>query len=175
MRYHLARVSHQSQFYSAREKEKKRLEQEKREAEIEAQRKLMEERKLQTEAKVQEWMEKKKAEADMKIARINEMRKKLEVVNNKPKELKKAINFQEWISQKNENLMKQKKHQEENKKLMKNYEKCREVASTQSYEKWVRSAPSKSKPVPMGQGLESLRGSLAKMYVNPQAWNDDWD
>jgi coiled-coil domain-containing protein 34 len=151
------------------------LEQEEREKIEEAHREVMEERKMQAEAKVQEWMEKKKIEAEKKMARINEMKKNLEVIKEKPKEFKKAINFQQWINQKNESLMTAKKRQEEKKKDSANYRKYRDISSSQSYDKWVRSASAKPKPVPIGKGLDSLRGSSTRIYVNPEPWSDDWD
>lgn len=130
---------------------------------------------MQAEAKVQAWMEKKRIEADKKMARINEMKKKIVVDNSKTKEFKRAINFQDWISQKNENLVNEKKRQEEKQNSAKNYQKFRETASSKSYDNWVRKAPSKPKPVPIGKGLESLRGSTTKIFVNPEPWNEDWD
>lgn len=168
-------ISSISIIRSAREKERKRLERIRRDAEIEVHREVMEERKMQAEVKVEQWMEKKKIEAEKKIARISEMKKQLETIKEKPKEFKKAINFQDWMKQKNENFMSSKKKQEEDKKLMKDNQKFRQSASAQSYGTWLNSAHSKAKPVPFGKGLDSLRGSSTKIYVNPQPWNEDWD
>ena len=135
----------------------------------------MEEKKAEKELKVQQWMEKKRKQAEEKEARMNELKKILDEVSQKPKEFKKAINFQDWISQKNQNFQTEKKRRDQQQKLTKTNQKCRESISAQSYTKWVSTASSKAKPVPMGKGLESLRGCSTKIYMNPEPWNEDWD
>ena len=136
----------------------------------------MESRKLKCEGKVEEWMRKKKVEAEKKMQRLIEM-KAAQDANKKPKEFKKGINFNDWLNKKNEDLIQfQKKQDKKNKQLekaKKNDRNCRETVSSASYEKWIQSAPSKPKPVPFNQGLDSLRGSTNKIYINPEPWKFD--
>lgn len=158
----------------------KRLERELREAELERQRALEEERKKISSTKVSEWMKKKEIEADKKLAKLSGMKKEAETkaaAKGKPKDLKKAINFQDWLAKKNEDILAQKKQQKEEKSKLRDYQKCRQTVSSSTYEKWIRSSSSKPKPVPFGKGLESLRGSTTKIYVNPIPWEsiDNWD
>lgn len=118
-------------------------------------------------------MRKKEIEAEKKIAKISEAKKALIAANNKPKEFKKAINYQDWLAKKNESLELKKKEEEVKQNAAKDYKKCRKSTSNISFEKWVRSSSSKPKPVPMGKGLDSLRGSTTKLYINPEPWKFD--
>lgn len=160
----------------AREKNKKRLEKELREAELKEKLKFEEERQTVSSTKVREWMRKKEIQADKKIAKLNEMKKEAEA-SVKPKEFKKVINFQDWLAKKNEAIEAQKKEQALKKKNVEDYQKCRKTVSATSYNNWVRSSSSKPKPVPLNRGLESLRGSTTKIKTNPIPWQslDDWD
>jgi coiled-coil domain-containing protein 34 len=155
------------------------LEREKLEAEVKEKERIADERKEKSDEKLQEWLRKKQIEAESKMARVAEMKKKAEAdaVKNKPKELKKAINFQDWLAKKNEELISLKTQQQDKNKLSKDHQKLRQTVSSSSYSKWIRASSSKPKPVPMNQGLESLRGSNAKIYKNPVAWQsiDDWN
>lgn len=119
-------------------------------------------------------MRKKQIEAEKKMLRLAEMKKAAEAAKNKQKEFKKAANFQDWLSKKEEDFIQLKKQQDETKKqseeAKKSYRKCREIASSASYDKWVRLASSKAKSVPLNQGLASLRGSTTKIFINPEPW-----
>lgn len=160
-----------------REREKKeRFEREQREAEIEEEREILErKRKAEAEKKIKEWMEKKRIQAEEKFARMNEMKKKLIVDKKKPKEYKKAINFQDWINLKNQNCEVDRKRRDEEQNRSESRQQSRESVANQSYNKWIRAASTKAKPVPLCQGLESLRGSSTKIYTNPEPWVGDWE
>jgi coiled-coil domain-containing protein 34 len=150
---------------------RERLERKKREAEIAEKRELLEEqRKAANEKKVHEWLEKKRVEAEEKMSRMSLAKKKLDEVMEKPKEFKKAINFDDWISQKKQNFEAEKKRHQEAQKAARNIQTSREVVAAQSFDKWIRSASARTLPVRAGQGLKSLRGSSTKIYVNPQPW-----
>lgn len=143
------------------------------EAEIDAQLELQEQRKQKSEEKVEKWLRKKQVEGEKKIARLLEMKKSATAASNKPKEFKKAINFQDWISKKDADLVAMKKQREEKAKATKTVQKFRESVSSASYEKWIRTASSKAKPVPFNKGLASLSGSTTKIYINPEPWKFD--
>lgn len=144
------------------------------EAEVETNRIRESFRKRESEEKVDKWMREKQIEAEKKMVRLEAMKKAAEVVKNKPKEFKRAINYQEWLDKKKEESIYIKKQEEErklqNEIAKKNRKKCRDNVSSASYDKWIRSASSKAKPVPCGQGLESLRGSTTKIFINPEPW-----
>jgi len=160
-----------------REKERKRVALQRLEAVIEANRSIEASRKIKSEEMVDEWMRKKKIETERKMLRLAEMKKAAAQAANKPKEFKKAINFQDWLHKKNEDNIRLKQEEDEKKKRIEkarnNCRKCRESVSSASYEKWFRSASSKPKPVPLNRGLESLRGSTTKIFINPEPWKFD--
>jgi coiled-coil domain-containing protein 34 len=157
---------------NARERERKRLQRERMEAEREKKLEEEELRREQSEEKIKKWMAKKESEAKEKLTRLNDLRKRSSETSEtkKPKELKKAIDFKEWLERKNEQQKSQKQNHEERKKLVTNYRKCRESTSAVAYSRWKESSRSTPKPVPFGRGLESLRGSTTKMFMNPIPW-----
>lgn len=156
----------------AREREQKRQQKEREEAI--KQKRLEEEelKKAQSDAKIKHWMEKKENEAKEKLNRLNELKKRSSDVNLKKfsRDFKKAIDFKQWIELKNEEHKAQKRADEERKKLQKDYRKCRESTSAAVYNKWKETSKHSPKPVPFNRGLESLRGSTTKIFVNPIAW-----
>lgn len=163
-------------IFSDREKERKRVDQERLKTEAVKQFEMEKERKQKSEEKIQSWMQRKQDEAEKKMI-LHNMKKKAADAARKPKEFKKSINFQDWLSQKNDELAAFKKKQEKMKAQRKNDQKSRESDSSASFNKWAQSAPSKPKPVPLNRGLDSLKGSSSMIFVNPKAWESivDWD
>ncbi|XP_017012696.2 coiled-coil domain-containing protein 34 [Drosophila takahashii] len=39
-----------------------------------------------------------------------------------------------------------------------------------AWEKWMSNVDAKPKPVPLNQGMDSLRGTISQLYVNPAPW-----
>lgn len=154
-----------------REKEKKRQQKER----IEAERKMKLEKeankKLKNDEKVKEWNERKRREAEKKICRLNSMKQVAErKINEKPKEFKKAIRFEEWVEKKNEEYKALKAQQAMEKMKLKEYTKTRETVSDVVFKKWLKNSKNAPKPVPLNRGLDSLRGSTSKLYINPTPW-----
>lgn len=143
------------------------------EAEIEANQLQQASRKKTSEVKVHEWIRKKEIEAEKQKSRLLAIKEAAEAAK-KPKEFKNAMNYQDWMAKKNEDLIRVKKQQEEKTKQIEQakltHQKCRETVSKISYAKWARSASSKAKPVPLNRGLETLRGSTTKTFINPEPW-----
>lgn len=137
-------------------------------AEKEVQKELEKEMKAKSEEKVLKWMHKKRIEADKKLACLNELQK-MSIQNEKPKVFKKSINFEDWLKMKNEKLLTDKK-QTTVKETKNETSKRRESIS---HERWLRTSSSKPKPVPMSRGLDSLKGSTTKLFVNPEPWKFD--
>ncbi|EDV31898.1 uncharacterized protein Dana_GF14312 [Drosophila ananassae] len=51
-------------------------------------------------------------------------------------------------------------------------EERRKVLAEAAWKKWISKVSQKPKPVPLNQGIDSLRGTISKLYVNPQRWQD---
>ena len=118
-------------------------------------------------------MKNKQTEAEKKMARLMSIKKNSEALIKKPMELKKALNYEEWLQKKNETHLTSKKKDEDIKKLAKTTQQLRETVSSASYRKWVRNSSTMPKPVPFGKNLLSLKGSTTKIYVNPEPWKFD--
>lgn len=168
---HFKSIFFSRSFRRAREKDLKRLAVGRAAAEREEERQLTRKLKAESEEKVNEWMRKKRIEADKEMARQVELQKKLAIANEKPKEFKKAIDFQEWLKMKNEKLVVEKKQTAEKKKPKDTLKRRESV----THEQWMRTSSSKAKPVPFNRGLDSLKGSTTKLFVNPEPWRfDEW-
>lgn len=117
--------------------------------------------------KVSEWMLKKEEEADKKMIKIKQMKKEAEAAI-KPKEYKRAINFQDWLKIKDEEILAQKQEEEERRKLLQKNKITRRGAS---FENWIRASASKPKPV------EIINVSTAKARKFPIRWQsiENWD
>lgn len=154
-----------------REKEKKRIQKERIETERKMRLEKEEYKKLKNDEKVKAWNERKRREAERKICRLNDMRQVTEKrVNEKPKEFKKAIRYEDWVAKKNEEYKALKAQQEVEKRKIKEFTKTRETVSDVVFKKWLKNSKNAPKPVPLNRGLESLRGSTTKLYVNPNPW-----
>ncbi|KAH8281426.1 hypothetical protein KR054_000440 [Drosophila jambulina] len=50
-------------------------------------------------------------------------------------------------------------------------ERRKELAQL-AWQRWMSNVHEKPKPVPLNQGLDSLRGTISPMYINPRTWVD---
>nr|ADH82114.1 hypothetical protein GA22206 [Drosophila pseudoobscura] len=68
--------------------------------------------------------------------------------------------------------MQKSKRQEEKLAKIKHEEDLfhRQTQSAMAIKKWFSTVHKKPKPVPMNQGLDSLRGTISDLYINPQPW-----
>lgn len=161
----------------ARQKEQRRREQAKIELEMQKKEELEEERRQKSAESLKKWMEKKKIDANQKITRLKKAEIEFQQRQNEKKEkLAKQISFDEWMRAKSTEV-KLKSPQENAKKrndvkIEKKVDKKSPKFKGQktSYEDWLIASKFKPKPVPLNQGLESLRGSLSKLQVNPEPW-----
>lgn len=130
-------------------------------AEIEVKKEFAEEHKLKSDRKVNEWHRVKKSEASKKMARLVELRKELDQrfdassAKEKPKEIKKGINFPDWLKKKNEDFIAFQKNQKNQKKKASRYPKV-------DYS-WIHAEPSKQRPSsksdPMNQEQKNFWGT----------------
>ncbi|XP_022226052.2 stress response protein NST1 [Drosophila obscura] len=63
------------------------------------------------------------------------------------------------------------RHREEQEKE----EKKRLQLSEAAYSKWMENIESRPMPVPLNQGLDTLRGTVSNIYVNPNKWDSSTD
>lgn len=49
-------------------------------------------------------------------------------------------------------------------------EERRKQMAEVAWHKWMSTVNAKPKPVPLNQGMDSLRGTISHLYVNPQPW-----
>lgn len=49
-------------------------------------------------------------------------------------------------------------------------EERRKQMAEVAWHKWMSTVNGKPKPVPLNQGMDSLRGTISHLYVNPQPW-----
>lgn len=117
-------------------------------------------------------MQEKKEKEVQRKTRVMESKRTPEIQTRKPPTIKKNVAFDQWLQKKNQEEKVQKKKNEEKQKLNETYQKCRNTLSGLSYDKWSRSAQSKPKHVPLNQGLDTLRGSISKIYINPIPWKN---
>lgn len=161
----------------AREREKKRLQKRQEEKNKQDMARILEEAELKKAAsneKVKQWMKKKDIEAQKKLTRLNELKKNAsDIEEKKPKGLKKAIDFQQWIEKKNDEINARKRADEDYKKRIRDYQTCRQSTAIAVYNKWREDSRNFPKPVPMSRGMDSLRASTTKIYVNPIPWSLD--
>ncbi|XP_053699157.1 uncharacterized protein LOC128746133 [Sabethes cyaneus] len=152
-----------------KEKEQKRKRRE------EARKKLEEERRKQeSEEKLKKWMKRKEQE-----------RKKKEEIQQKQKQKKEAeqsvsrnwtnsddsvTNFNVWLSRVKQQENLKKMRQLAKQRMEEEFKHQRQDLSRLFYDEWLKSAKDKPKPVTLNRGVESLRGRISKIFINPNPW-----
>ncbi|KAL9702073.1 hypothetical protein quinque_005591 [Culex quinquefasciatus] len=84
-------------------------------------------------------------------------------------------NFKVWLSRVNQQEEKTKLRSLAQQRLEGQLKDQRKDLSRTIYEEWCKSSSSKPKPVPMNRGIESLRGTVSSIFVNPQPWQGNLD
>ncbi|SPP86020.1 inner centromere protein-like [Drosophila guanche] len=142
-------------------------------------------RKEISEGAHQSWLRKKQREAEakrvqshMQLAALNASNSlKNNPIKAAPAKPKRNVS-QEMIKQELESWHLKKieiekaKRKEQQLALLKQEEEQfnRQRKSEMAFKKWFSTVHTKPKPVPMNQGLYSLRSTISKLYVNPQPW-----
>lgn len=125
------------------------------------------EKKKASEEKYQEWLKKKSSTS---IVKKKSPKSSSPTVSHAKSQEDIDQNFENWLLKKanyDKTLKEQIKEQLEQKKIL---EETKKKISEKIYEKWLENAPYKPKPVPMNQGLLSLKGSTTEIYKNPEPW-----
>ncbi|KRG07155.1 titin homolog isoform X2 [Drosophila mojavensis] len=76
----------------------------------------------------------------------------------------------EWEREKLAELREQRLKREAYIERQNQLETARREMSAEAFEQWVLASRNKPKPVPMGKGLDSLRGTTAPLFTNPNEW-----
>lgn len=126
------------------------------------------EKKKISEEKYQEWLKKKSSTSIISkrsspkscSPHVSETRSQQEIDQNFENWLLKKANYDKNLKEKIKEQLEQKKILEETKKKI----------SEKIYQKWLENAPYKPKPVPMNNGLLSLKGSTTEIFKNPEPW-----
>lgn len=164
--------------------------------EVEEQRRREEEKRKEiNNAKVQQWMQRKKQNAsqgtkptslqattpsctEQFIQNNADVRFKTWLKRVKQQEEGKANVFYYWNYYKTvidvHSAEKRAKEimQEQLQKHARDYKK---KVSEEIYKEWLKSSKNKPRPVPLNQGPHTLRGTVSKIFVNPQPWKSPCD
>ncbi|XP_050075132.1 coiled-coil domain-containing protein 34-like [Anopheles maculipalpis] len=140
--------------------------------EIERQKVLEKEQRKETnKKKIQEWMERKK-QCDTKRS-IKPVKDKLSHTPFEHLQCNTDTTYNNW-------LLKVRKQEEENrlrnlavKQLEQKIQQEKKKISEEIYQEWLKNAKYKPKPVPLNQGPNTLRGTVSKIFINPEPWKSN--
>lgn len=159
-----------------------------------------EKRRQESEEKLKRWMERKEQETQMKKYQAengNEKKEKSSKLKKKwiPNE-ESETTFKAWqnrVKQQEEGeielirkfvnsininhhqISERKYRQQAEQRIQEELKQERQYVSKLFYDDWLKSSSSKPKPVPLNQGIDSLRGSISKMFINPVPWKSNVD
>lgn len=153
-------LNRKSEFYVMMRKKAEEEEQEKSKAE----------KKKISEEKYQEWLKKKSSTSIPKKKSPKSSSSSSPTLSQSKSQEEIDQNFENWLLKKanyDKNLKEQIKEQLEQKKIL---EETKKKISEKIYQKWLENAPYKPKPVPMNNGLLSLKGSTTEIFKNPEPW-----
>lgn len=119
------------------------------------------------------WLANKKLEEEAKKRKAEDkiMRKKREEEDLKQKRLEESkLTYQVWLRRKEEKLLERKI--KEQLLLLKTAEEKqkRDEYNRKAYELWLIQSKNKPKPIPLNQGLQTLKSSASVTYINPKPW-----
>ncbi|KFB36625.1 AGAP007664-PA-like protein [Anopheles sinensis] len=133
-----------------------------------------EKRKEINKVKVQQWMQRKKQKSCQETKPASHQQSTPSctehfIQNNAD------VRFKAWL--------KRVKQQEEEKRakeimqqqLQKHERDYKKKVSEEIYKEWLKSSKNKPRPVPLNQGPHTLRGTVSKLFVNPQPWKSPCD
>ncbi|XP_055538313.1 uncharacterized protein LOC129725908 isoform X2 [Wyeomyia smithii] len=141
----------------------------------EAKRKLEEERrKRESEEKLKKWMERKEQEKQKKQKAQEKRKQKKETEQNVTRKWASSgesiTNFNVWLSRVKQQEEQSKLRHLAKQRMEEEFKHQRQDLSRMFYDEWLKSAKDKPKPVPLNRGTESLRGTISKIFVNPNPW-----
>ncbi|BFF93533.1 coiled-coil domain-containing protein 34 [Drosophila madeirensis] len=80
--------------------------------------------------------------------------------------------LQEWEMEKVKQAEKRRMQQQREAARLHQETLLRHKQADEAFEKWMQNVSQRPKPVPLNQGLASLRGTVSELYINPNEWVD---
>lgn len=77
---------------------------------------------------------------------------------------------QSWWLKKKEQQQRQRQDKQRRLVKKKNEDQRRKKLVDQAWQTWISNVHTKPKPVPLNQGMQSLRGTISPLYINPEPW-----
>ncbi|KRG00381.1 uncharacterized protein Dwil_GK18131 [Drosophila willistoni] len=163
-------------WLSAKNEAQKQLaEKERRNAETQKER--AKQRACLAEAKYENWLSEKTRQLQRSTSNLNckdlEKRDSLSTASTLSQlgpEEDPSHRLYEWEQEKLNEMRRQREEREERDSFNLIFEQQRRELGEEAWLQWVKSSHNKPKPVPMGQGLDSLRGTISPHFVNPNEW-----
>uniref|UniRef100_A0A182SU69 Coiled-coil domain-containing protein n=1 Tax=Anopheles maculatus TaxID=74869 RepID=A0A182SU69_9DIPT len=130
-----------------------------------------EQRKQINQQKIQEWMERKKRSC--KKNSTKPVKDKSLDTSSEHLQCDPDTKYKHW-------LLKVRKQEEEKrlrdltvKQLEQKLQQEKKKISKEIYQEWLKNAKYKPKPVPLNQGPNTLRGTVSKIFINPEPWKSN--
>ncbi|EDW03063.1 GH10700 [Drosophila grimshawi] len=77
---------------------------------------------------------------------------------------------QSWWMKKQQQQQRQREEKQYHLLKKRRDEQLRKQLAENAWQKWMSNVYDKPKPVPMNQGIDSLRGTVSQIYINPMSW-----
>ncbi|KAM8717476.1 hypothetical protein ACLKA7_004208 [Drosophila subpalustris] len=151
-----------------KEQEEKQIEDEKRKslAKICYQKWLSDKSRQATQQRLQNRVQRAKIQSSSSVSSGSSNGKPVRNVSQS--EIRQVV--QSWWHKKQEQQQRQRlERQRHLQKKERDNQRRKQLAST-AWQKWMSNVYDKPKPVPMNQGLDSLRGTVNQIYINPVPW-----
>lgn len=103
-------------------------------------------------------------------AREQEERKHVEEQEQLRKKLENQLSYALWLKRAEQRQLEEQLRIETEKVKEVETRRQRLQQNSKAYERWLSDARSKPRPLPLNQGLDSLRASISVSYVNPTPW-----
>ncbi|KAH8403005.1 hypothetical protein KR222_003099 [Zaprionus bogoriensis] len=129
-------------------------------------------RRRLNEQRVREWCDQKQAQHSYSSTSSGKSR----TTSSKPPQraqLDKAVlrrRLQEWELNKLQQAQHQRRLRELEARRKQQQEQQRKEQAARAWQHWIKNVAQRPKPVPLNQGLKTLRGTISNIYVNPNQW-----
>ncbi|XP_017860551.1 PREDICTED: coiled-coil domain-containing protein 34 isoform X2 [Drosophila arizonae] len=141
---------------------------------------LQEERKLKKQQdelrqqlnaqRVQEWCQRKALQNTSNNSNNNNKRKSNPVKIPALSAEVAQRRLQNWELQKIQQAEQQRQRQQREALRKQREQQQRKQLAATAWQQWVKGAAQRPKPVPLNQGMNTLRGTISNIYVNPNPW-----
>lgn len=170
-------VAYETWYASKQRLRQQELQRQKEEREMEMEKHEL--RKQLSKLCYEQWLRNKSQQAEQRrmdehlqqaaLQAANSMANQNKTVRNVPQaEIRQVV--QSWWIKKQEQQKRQRLEMQRHQLKKKREEQRRKQLAEKAWQKWMTNVYGKPKPVPMNQGMDSLRGSVSAMYVNPLPW-----